>query len=80
MSRRLVRPALVPAAVAAALPCALVQWSVLGAGMSLLLSAALVFLGMQITHEERQAVEFKARADALFDRWHHNDDSHGGAQ
>jgi len=80
MRRCLVRPALVPAAIAAALPCALLQYSVLMAGVSLPLSVILIALGMQITREAQRSVEFKAQADLLFSRWHQNDDDQGGAR
>ena len=80
MKRHLVRPALVPAAVAVSLPCALVQWSLLAAGLSLPLSVVLIFLGMQITHDERRSAEFKTQADLLFRRWYQNDGDQGGAR
>ena len=80
MRRYLVRPALVPAAIASALPCVLVQWSVLSAAMSLPLSVALIFVGMQITHEERRNAKFRVQADLLFRQWHQNDGDQGGAR
>jgi hypothetical protein len=80
MKRCLVRPALVPAAIAVGLPCALLQYSVLMAGTSLPLSVVLIFLGMQITREAQRSVEFKAQADLLFSRWHQGNGDQGGAR
>lgn len=80
MRGRLVRPALLPAAIAVSLPCALVHWSVLATVMSLPLSVVLILLGMQITLEGRRNAEFNARADLLFGRWYQNDGGQGGVR
>jgi hypothetical protein len=80
MKRHLVRPALVPTAVAVSLPCALVQWSLLAAGMSLPLSVILIFVGMQITRDQHSSAEFKTQANLVIGGWYQNDGDHGGAR
>jgi uncharacterized membrane protein YdbT with pleckstrin-like domain len=79
MNHRLVRPALVPTVIAVALPCALIQWSVLAAGLSLLLSVVLIFLGMQVTREARRNAAFQATAVVALG-WGQNCADHGGVQ
>jgi hypothetical protein len=80
MKRHLVRPALVPAAIAVSLPCALVQWSLLAAGLSLPLSVILIFVGMQITRDQHSSAEFKTQANLVIGAWYQNDGDHGGAR
>jgi NO-binding membrane sensor protein with MHYT domain len=58
----LVRPALVPAVVAVAVPLALARVSVLAAGLSLLVSVALMVLAMQITRESRRSQAMRVTA------------------
>jgi Flp pilus assembly protein TadB len=59
------RPALVPAAIAVALPIALARWSLLAAGLSLLVSAVLVVLAVLIHRESRQAALMRHTAAQL---------------
>jgi NO-binding membrane sensor protein with MHYT domain len=62
---RLVRPALVPAVVAVAVPLALARVSVLAAGLSLLVSVALMVLAMQITRESRRNQAMRVTASQV---------------
>jgi hypothetical protein len=65
MSRVLARPALVPTAIAVGLPLSLARVSLLAAGLSLVVSAVLVLLAMQITRESRSNAARKVHATKL---------------